>query len=72
MTIYFNHGFRNGLLAIRYPAATKLVIHATEPHDVSMRNRFKSILTMPATMGANVRIIGKNSPAVKANQPYLL
>ena len=72
MTIYFNQGFKKGLLPIKYPADTKLTIHTTEPINVSNTKQRKSSLIMPATIEANVRMMGKYNPAVNVSQPYLL
>ena len=61
-----------GILATRYPADTKLSIQRTDPANVNNMKREKFSLIMPATIGANVRIIGKNKPAVNARPPYFL
>jgi len=71
-TIYFNQGLKKGLLPIKYPADTKLIIQTTEPQKVNKINRRKFSLTIPATMGAKVRMMGKYKPSVNASQPYFL
>ena len=71
-TIYFNRGFKKGLLPIKYPANTKLNIQTAEPVNVNKIKRRKFKPTIPATIDANVRMMGKYNPSVNASEPYFL
>ena len=72
MTMYFNQGFKTGLLPIKYPANTKLNIQTTEPENVNRIKRRTSSLIIPAMIDAKVRMTGKYNPSVNASQPCFL